>query len=115
MKLKPKYKEGKTWGNEKFYVWKKANMHCYACFALVGKVSDAVFGKNAPIKIHHSFKKIKIGDHVRIGGTHSVIMISKDSKSIRVLEGNYGGKVHWNRKITKSELKNAGFAVWTRY
>ena len=115
MKLKKKFPEGKQWGSEKYYFWKKANMHSYECAAFGAKVSDLLFGKNKRIKIHHSFKKMRIGDYVRIGGSHSIIVVTKGKNWIRVAEGNYGGKVHWNRKITKSELSSAGFEVWTRY
>ena len=115
MKLKSKYREGKTWGNEKFYYWRAANMNCYACIALAGKISDKLFGKSAPLKVHRSFKKIKIGDHIRLGGPHSVIVLTKNKNSITVVEGNYNGRIHWGRTITRSELAAAGFAVWTRY
>ena len=115
MKLKKTYREGKTWGNEKHYFWKAANMDCYACIALSGKISDTLFGKGKPIKYHKSFKKIKIGDHIRIGGAHSVIVLTKNKSSVTVVEGNFNGRVHWGRTITRSELASSGFVVWTRY
>lgn len=90
-------------------------MYCYACIALSGIISDKVFGKSAPIKVHRNYNKIKVGDHVRIGGAHSVIVLTKNKKSITVVEGNFNGRIHWGRAIKRSELKSAGFEVWTRY
>ena len=115
MKLKSKYREGKKWGNEKTYYWKKANMYCYACIALSGIISDKVFGKSAPLKVHHNYNKIKVGDHIRIGGSHSVIVLTKSKKGVTVVEGNLNGRVHWGRYISRADLKRSGFAVWTRY
>ena len=115
MKLKSKYREGKAWGNEKNYYWKAANMYCYACIALSGIISDKVFGKSAPLKVHHNYKKIKVGDHIRIGSSHSVIVLTKNKQGVTVVEGNYNGRVHWGRYISRADLKRSGFAVWTRY
>lgn len=116
LKLKSKYKEGMHWTNEdNNYYWKALNCHCYGCIAFVGEVSDKIFGKNAKIKTHKSFDKIKPGDHIRIGGYHSVIVISKNGDTLTVAEGNYNSSVHWGRKITKSSLKQSGFYVNTRY
>ena len=35
--------------------------------------------------------------------------------AITVVEGNYNSSVHWNRVITKRELKRSEFYVDTRY
>lgn len=113
--LKSTYKEGTAWGDNSYYYWSAINCHCYGCIAFVGRASDYVFGKNAPVKTHKSFSKIKVGDHVRIGNYHSVLVLSHNSKSITVVEGNYGGTIHWYRKISKSELTSSGFYVETRY
>lgn len=116
LSMKSKYKEGMSWTNEKnYYLWEAINCRCYGCIALAGEVSDKVFGKYAPVTTHKNFDKIKIGDHVRIGDSHSVIVIGKSKTAITVLEGNYNASIHWNRKITKTELKKEEFYVDSRY
>lgn len=125
MKLKKQYPEGKKWDSSKYYYWKAKNINGFACYAYVAVISDKVFGKNAKIKTHKSYNKIKVGDHVRVGtkiyeeGYHSVIVASKNDKYLTVTEGNFymNGKprVHWGRKISKSTLYNEGFYVDTRY
>ena len=114
--LKKKYKEGMSWTNEnQQYYWEATNCQCYGCIAFAGKVSDAVFGKSAPVKTHKNFDKIKVGDHIRIGDVHSVIVIEKKKDSVIVAEGNYNASVHWGREITRSSLEEDGFYVDTRY
>lgn len=116
LNLKSKYPEGMSWTNERnHYYWSAINCYCSGCIAFAGEVSDKIFGKDAKVKQHKSFSKIKAGDHVRIGGYHSVIVISKSGDTITVVEGNYNSSVHWGRKITKSELERSGFYVDTRY
>ena len=116
LKLQKKYPEGKYWTNESaYYFWEAAYMHTYGCYALVGLFSDHVFGKNAPIKMHTSFSKIKAGDHIRIGNYHSVVVLEKKGNRVTVVEGNYNSSVHWKRVLTKSELQSEGFFVETRY
>ena len=113
--LQNTYKEGTPWTNDDFYLWKAKNMYCYGCIALAGKISDTVFGKDAPVKTHKDFSAIKSGDHIRIGNYHSVIVISHTSDSVTVVEGNYNSSIHWFRTITKSSLQQTGFSVDTRY
>jgi len=113
--LKKTYPEGTSWGDNKFYFWKAINCNCYGCIAFAGTVSDAIFGKNTPVKQHKDFSKIKPGDHVRIGDYHSLIVISKKGNTVTVVEGNYNKSVHWGRKFTKSKLQSEGFYVETRY
>lgn len=114
--LKKKYKEGMSWTNEKnYYFWEATNCRCYGCIALAGEISDKVFGKYAPVTTHKNFSKIKAGDHVRIGNSHSVIVLEKKGDTLTVVEGNYNYSVHWGRKITKKELQKTGFYVDTRY
>lgn len=114
--LKETYPEGMSWTNEnQSYFWEAASCQCYGCIAFAGVVSDKVFGKYAPVKTHQNFDKIKVGDHVRIGDYHSVIVLKKDGDTLTVAEGNYNSSVHWGRTITKSELAESGFSVDTRY
>ncbi|MCR5691971.1 MAG: Ig-like domain-containing protein [Eubacterium sp.] len=115
LSFKKKYPEGKSWTNSKYYLWKVIYTRCYGCVALVGRISDKIFGKKTKVKRHHSFAKIKSGDHVRIGNYHSVMVLKKKGNTLTVVEGNYNSSVHWGRKIKKSELQADGFYVETRY
>ncbi|MCI8306438.1 MAG: fibronectin type III domain-containing protein [Lachnospiraceae bacterium] len=85
----------------------------YQCYGFANLLGDKLFGK-APIKVHKSYKKSKVGDHVRYGG-HSVVIIEKHSKYVKVAECNIGGtcKIKWGRKISSRALKNATY--YTRY
>ena len=116
LKKNKKYKEGKKWTNENnHYFWEATNTYAMGCYALVGIFSDHVFGKDAPVKTHTSFKKIKAGDHIRIGESHSVVVLEKKGNTLTIVEGNYNRSVHWGRKLTKKYLESQGFWVETRY
>ena len=113
--LKATYYPGRRWTNSNYYYWQAANCHCYGCIAFVGIASDRAFGKFAPLKRHANFSSIKVGDHVRIAGSHSVIVLYKKKKSIIVAEGNYDSTFKWGRSITQNSLMRQGFYVETRY
>ena len=51
----------------------------------------------------------KVGDVVRIGGYHSVIILKIDHKTniITVTEGNYAGSIHWGRTFHADSLKSS--------
>lgn len=85
----------------------------YQCYGFANLIGDKLFGKSK-IKTHKSYKKSKVGDHVRYGG-HSVVIIEKHSKYIKVAECNIGGTcmIKWGRKISKAALDNATY--YTRY
>lgn len=86
------------------------------CHAFALKMSDIAFGKKAHFKVHRSWSKIKVGDVVRyLGDTHSVVVLKVVGKKYLIAEGNYGGKVHWGRVITRSEIKKTGAYVLTRW
>lgn len=87
----------------------------YGCYGFAAKLSDTVFGTDTPYQIHRSFDRIKVGDHVRIGSSHSVVVLTKNERDITVVEGNYNSAVHWDRKITAASLTSSGFKVYTRY
>ena len=81
------------------------------CYGFAWKMSDLIYGKNAKIKNHKSFKQAKMGDVIRYNG-HSVIILEKHKDYILAGECNVGGTcmIYWGRKITKSELKNATYS-----
>ena len=114
--MKSKYPEGKRWNDmESTYINDfGGGSGCYA-FALL--MSDAVFGKKLPYTKHKNLSELKVGDIVNVkNGGHYVIVLKVQKKSITVAEGNYGGRIHWNRKIPVSKLKkDKRLYILTRY
>lgn len=112
--LKSEYPEGMTWTNDNLYRSTALYINGYGCagFALI--CSDAAFG-DLPVTRHENFDAIRVGDMIRIGDYHSVVVLEKKPDSIIVTEGNYGGTIHWGREITREELEEEGFYVETRY
>ena len=109
------YREGRVWTNSNTYFWEMGYTYGAGCYALAAKLSDYAFGKYAPVKAHRSFKLIRYGDHVRLGNSHSVVVIGKKRSSIIVVEGNYNGRIHWGREISYRSMAASGFTVITRY
>lgn len=87
----------------------------YGCYGFAAKLSDTVFGTEQQYRTHSSFERIRVGDHVRISSSHSVVVLTKNERDITVVEGNYNSSVHWDRKITAASLAADGFQVYTRY
>ncbi len=122
--LKASYPEAMPWTDEDDHYTSKtrkldgqnytiSGSGCHA-FALI--CSDAAFD-DAPFytmkRADHS--KLRIGDIIRINDdSHTVIVIDHDDSGITVAEGNYGGRIHWGRKIAWSILDSCDY-VWTRY
>lgn len=114
--LEKTYPEGMLWTNENnMYYWEVSSMYCFGCIAFAAEVSDKVFGKNASFTTHEDFDKIKVGDHIRIGNYHSVIVLKKSGDVLTLVEGNYNASVHWRRVISRQSLERTGFYVDTRY
>lgn len=112
--LKADYPEGMTWTNDNSHYSPAMHMTGYGCagFALI--CSDAAFG-DLPGRTHYSFDDIRVGDMIRIGDYHSVVVLEKKDNSVIVTEGNYNSSIHWGREITRASLEQTGFYVQTRY
>lgn len=112
--LRSTYPEGMPLTNS-YYYYSPRFGNGYGCYGFAAKLSDTVFGTERAYTTHSSFDKIRVGDNIRIGNSHSVIVLTKESNHITVVEGNYNSSVHWDRKITASSLASSGFKVYTRY
>ncbi len=103
--LKRKYPEGMSWTEEKEYawhggIWKRG----FGCAAFAFLLSDALYGEKAAKK-SVDFVHIEVGDVIRIvEDTHFVVVLEVHKNEIVVAEGNYDGKVHWGRKIKRTEI-----------
>lgn len=112
--LRSTYPEGMPLNNS-YYYYSPRFGNGYGCYGFAAKLSDTVFGTEKSYQTHSSFDRIRVGDNIRIGNSHSVIVLTKSSGHITVVEGNYNSFVHWDRKITSSSLASSGFRVYTRY
>lgn len=112
--LRSTYPEGMPLNNS-YYYYSPRFGNGYGCYGFAAKLSDTVFGTEKSYQTHSSFDRIRVGDNIRIGNNHSVVVLTKSSSYITVVEGNYNSSVHWDRKITASSLASNGFRVYTRY
>lgn len=112
--LRDDYPDGMPWDNSNLYGSNYESGIGGGCYAFANEISDIAFGYSSASK-HKDFDKIKIGDIIRIGDYHSVVVLTKSEDSVTVVEGNLDAAVHWDREITREELINEGFQVTTRY
>ncbi len=112
--LRSTYPQGMRLTNS-YYYYSPRFGNGYGCYGFAAKLSDTLFGTEKAYPAHSDFSRIKVGDNIRIGNYHSVIVLTKSSNYITVVEGNYNSSVNWDRKITASALANDGFKVYTRY
>ena len=117
--LKSFYPEGMSWDNSNSYdTGYRAGFGC-AAFAFI--VQDEVFGAGVVPERYTVFNEdnIHIGDHFRIyastGGVHSVVILDVADDGVELVEGNYGGKIHWGRKMSFDSLRDNFIFQETRY
>jgi uncharacterized protein YjdB len=81
------------------------------CHAFAFILSDAAFG-SMPIVIHSNFEDLKIGDAIRVSNdTHTVVVTDIKGDEVTIAQANYGGKVHWDEKISKSDPSDWGYII----
>lgn len=112
--LKKDYPEGMRWTNDNYYHSDAMHLTGYGCegFALI--CSDTAFG-DLPARTHTSFDQIRVGDLIRVGNYHTIVVLEKKSNSVIVTEGNFNSSIHWGREVTRASLEQSGFSVRTRY
>ncbi len=130
--LKAKYPDGMTWTNDNVYkipgLLSTGELHYTlnrGCAAFTLMCQDAAFGPTDWVngtkfkpRSHEVFDDIRVGDIVRYDNSssgHEVIVLEKKDNSIIVAEGNYAGRIHWGREITRDFLEANDFFVSTRY
>ena len=114
--LQETYPTGTKWDNTDVYYWKGGYYSGGGgCAGFAFMLSDAAFG-NLPARRVDSPDQIRVGDILRLGNdTHSVIVLSVESDGVVVAEGNMGGKVLWERKITWPHVETGFTYLLTRY
>lgn len=144
LSFREKYPEGFAFTDERTYPEDgRGNGFCglYAggagCAAFAFELSDAAFGIDAPAKVvvrkgtvlppalerrrvdaEDLTANLRAGDVIRLYGDmdgHTAIVLSADSESVTYAEANKGGKVRWNSRISKEELRKILVNVITRY
>ena len=112
--LKSEYPEGMPWTNDNSYHSEAMHITGYGCAGFAFLCSDTAFS-DLPSRTHESFDAIRVGDLIRIGDYHSVVVLEKKADSVVVTEGNFNSSIHWGREIARSSLESEGFYVTTRY
>lgn len=129
LKSQDKYKEGTTWTNDvpysgTGYSWNGGplngvNISAVGCVAFAFILSDAAFDSMSArmcAKGEFKFEDIKVGDILRVNNdSHTVIVLEVSDAGVVVAEGNYNGKVHWGRAISKETVMNDTNHYITRY
>ena len=125
MALKSTYPEGMEWtdASSGTYNWNGGRLPGNVtggtgCVAFAFRLSDAAFG-NLPARVfgknEFTFEDVKVGDILRVNnGSHTVIVTGKTDAAVVLAEGNYNGKIHWDRTLTKTEVEDA-YQYITRY
>ncbi len=115
--LKEEYPQGMEWGDQEwtFYsspIVSATGYHSHGgCGGFAFRISDRIFGKDAPIYKHQNFDDLKAGDVIWIqdkftGYSHIVVVMeyfSEDEAAkqditaayFTACEGNSGGKINW--------------------
>lgn len=129
LKDRDAYKEGTTWTDyEPYsgsgYSWKGGlidgvHISAVGCVAFAFILSDTAFG-SLPNRMYaqgeFAYDDIKAGDILRVSNdTHTVIVLEVNDAGVVVAEGNYSGKVHWGRTISKEEVMSDTSHYITRY
>lgn len=126
MGLKPYFPEGMPWDfSLGYYLYQGFDNHYYygsECAYYAFLVNDYVFGNTPNARKIDVFDpaNFHVGDIYRYkannyAGGHSVIVLSKDDKGITVTEANYGGKVHWGRRLSWTDIARDYDYIMTRY
>lgn len=115
--LKSEFPEGMKWDDGNTYTHSKdagskyvsgCSLSASGCQAFVLKVFDTVFPGVTPFEYDwdsplFSYDAVRVGDAIRVEA-HIAIVLAKDDSGITICEGNYGGKIHWGRRISKDKL-----------
>lgn len=116
--LKSKYPEGMRWAENDPASYYEHSLYdpyqrsgsalaCDACQGFAMMVLDNVFPGVMPFEYEwdsnlFSYDAIRVGDMINF--QHAAIVIAKDETGVTICEGNYGGTVHWGRRISKDKL-----------
>lgn len=89
-----RFKNGASWGSSKRPVL--SSYSCTGCCAYAADFAKYVFGKSSPTSgtKFTNPSEIKAGDVIKVlDSQHWFVVISRNGSSLKVAEGNWGGKV----------------------
>lgn len=96
--LKEEFPDGMEWGEDKSYSSKIG--FGGGCNAFAYMMSDRIFGKDAPVKMHSDFSDVKVGDIIWTKNSsnnfsHLVVVTDVSDDRYEACSGNSDGKVTW--------------------
>ena len=96
------YPDGTPWGtgNAYRYVSTMFNGGSSGCNSYAAKLSDYIFGADAPVTVHANYDQLKVGDVVWLkssatGYDHVIVITEVSGDFYRACSGNTNGKVTW--------------------
>ena len=126
--LKSKYPEGMPSGSEDLDVQVGDHLWFGECVAFAYLVGQDVFGDSnyycgdsynpdysSKERAKRVLNNIRPGDNLSLNKEHAVVVIEKNANGIKVVEGNYNGKVHWGREISFNSLLKMEVVVTSKY
>ena len=134
LELKPIYDEGTPWNNYSpvgcyFWVFPGESHAFSGCSALSAMISDAVYGADSPVYSvsvnancwwnvsmdprSYSWAAVRPGTIIVFPG-HYVMVFSVEGETAYVVEGNWGGTIHWNRGITRQAVERSALYLLRR-
>lgn len=114
MSLQQDYPQGMSWTNDNTWYDDEGNSHGRGCVAFAALCQYTAFG-DVPGHYVDSLDDVKVGDSIRIGNYHTVIVLEKKTNSVIVTEGNFNFQINWGREIPFSELESAGYKIYSYY
>lgn len=114
MSLQQDYPQGMSWTNDNTWYDDEGNSHGRGCVAFAALCQYTAFG-DVPGHYVDSLDDVKVGDSIRIGNYHTVVVLEKKANSVIVTEGNFGFVINWGREIPFSELESAGYKIYSYY
>lgn len=114
MSLQQDYPQGMSWTNDNTWYDDEGNSHGRGCVAFAALCQHTAFG-DVPGHYVDSLDDVKVGDSIRIGNYHTVIVLEKKTNSVIVTEGNFNFQINWGREIPFSEIESAGYKIYSYY
>lgn len=114
MSLQQDYPQGMSWTNDNTWYDDEGNSHGRGCVAFAALCQYTAFG-DVPGHYVDSLDDVKVGDSIRIGNYHTVIVLEKKTNSVIVTEGNFNFQINWGREIPFSEIESAGYKIYSYY
>lgn len=112
--LKSEYPDGLHWTNEDNFYYSDVLGGGYGCHAFALILSDAAFGSNNGMWYYEP-DYIRVGDVVRMYGSHTVVVLEVRSDGYIVAEGNFNSSVKWGRFISNRSMAEGFTYGITRY